>query len=270
MAKHHVKTGILVSLFGLLALPGAHAEIVKCRSASGETIYTQNTCPAGSVRQDMPQEVAKPAASKMIATLYDCQKPDGKFMVRSTPCVAGEKTVKVHEFKEPERLKGLSPRAQQLDNDLELLGRVQLACADESKADTPDCRALLEWRRAMFKDFKDDAGRRQPMAREECAEGNEKACEIAACPLDLYAQSANKVRGCARDRNFPSTPQWAQVEGRGTGNYQQATVVCLTKVENELMGSIYRDITVEHGSHDGRPPTDFRIRVDDNPEVRGK
>jgi len=161
-----------------------------------------------------------------------------------------------------EDLKGLSPRARQIEQDAALMGRVQLACVDESKADSTDCKALREWQRAMFKDLQDDYRRRRPQAKEECAAGNEQACLVAACPPSMNAESAEFVRGCSRYHKLPSAAQWAQVE--------DAMVVCLaSKVWVREYGEVFPFIEVRGGPRAGRAKDPYVAYVRDQ-KLRGQ
>jgi hypothetical protein len=63
--KHMPRTNILLAAgliaMGLLAAPGAHAQVFKCVDTGGKTVYSQSPCPSGAKSSVISREAPPPA-----------------------------------------------------------------------------------------------------------------------------------------------------------------------------------------------------------------
>ena len=75
----------------LLAACAAHADIQKCRDASGQVTYTQGSCPPGTQPVTGSEPVAKPKASEPGSPTPELKRTQTGFVSDPEKCDAGNK-----------------------------------------------------------------------------------------------------------------------------------------------------------------------------------
>jgi hypothetical protein len=209
--SNFVKLGRLGSLCLLLLVAGnASAAIQKCKAASGEIIYTQIECPPGTTSVELADGVPENTGSS-----FRSSATNSRYSTRSS-------------------------WLEKMDNrDLQMLYRECNGNRMRQLSQCADINGMWAERTAVL-------DRQAAIAREQkkalCEAGDASACEDFSCiqykptalanPYIPYAGTDTEVRGCSRDRRFPSSPQWAQIFETA----EHGVFVCLPRLEirNEI------------------------------------
>lgn len=221
--------------------PSAYSQIVKCRAESGQLVYTEEKCPAGTQPLDLDKTLPSSA--------------------RASPTQASRTAA------EPV----LTPRAQELKalvfacvhsgntgcNEYQQLYR---SCTDRNNRGTQDCKALVQLlplaKQEGFERILRDH-------RASCRQQDSDDCRRSTCTV-LPAQEPDddQLHACAKAWGFPSTKSWALISetkdeaGNWTGIY-----VCFPK--HRFLGSVGEptwqrgQIVVEAQMSGGRPTGSF-------------
>jgi len=202
-----MKLGRLGSLGLLLLFAGnASAAIQKCKSGTGEIIYTQIACPAGTTPVDLPDSVPENTGSS-----FRSSATNPRYSNRSNSWL------------------------ENMENkNLQMLVR---ECANNRQRRLSECTAINELWTERTRVLDQAAAARREERKALCEAGDKTACEDFSCiqykptalskPYVPYAGDDNEVRGCSRDRRFPSSPQWAQIFETA----DHGVFICLPRLE---------------------------------------
>jgi hypothetical protein len=200
----------------LLGAGDAAAQILKCKEASGQVVYTQNSCPPGTQPLDLPEGVTS--------------DPGSSFSPGSNPT------------------RPLSPRGQQLQKkfqacmsstsaDCQEFQQLGQFCMQRANWDTADCAAMREVNSNFVNEMDRIGNNFKQRARENCSrDGDKKACDQVKCPLDMLMMEGTdaQVRACSKYRSLPSTATWAQVgESKPDLGAWEGEYVCLRLVHTQ-------------------------------------
>lgn len=214
---------------GFLGSQAADAQIVKCKSSSGQVTYTQGRCPDGTAPLDLPAGVAADA----VGTSLRGSKP-------------AELTGRAAE------LDGLSDRCPGSSAECRQYEAVERLCSAQANWQTGDCVALRRQKQHTLDSLGNLADTYKQATRVQCQRGNKKACIKDACPSELYTDATEaRVRNCSRVLGYPSGDNWAQYDrqtGPGGELYQ---FFCLTAVttRTEIGSEVTMRATVQVTRH---------------------
>ncbi len=216
MTRTIIGYSLIGALIALAYAGPSAAQIVKCKSTSGQITYTQNTCPTGTAPLELSENIAAES---------------GRTPSRSSP------------------LGQLSARATALKQSSDACIRPSsAACAEYLKmqgfcGNRENCgiraiarRFAKSWRTSLRQPGKSV---RRSVKRDEdrCGAGDQGRVARAACnPSMLFDGTAEDLKKCARSRNFATGRTWAQFESGGKSYVDRIegeglSIACFERVE---------------------------------------
>jgi hypothetical protein len=213
MTKTMPACAIACALLGLLyATSSSAAEVVKCKSSSGQITYTQSACPPGTSPLDLPDTVpADTGSSSFTRSSPRTLSPRGAEMKRLSDSCIRPRSAECGQFQEMQRF-----------------------CARQENWPTADCKALREANQQELEHLTELGNSFRERDEQRCREGDEKACR-AACSIGMDTPP-ERIKTCARRLNHEVGRTWAQ-QGGGGKSYvgriegESLSIVCFAMVE---------------------------------------